>query len=222
MLEGSVRKSGLKVRITGQLIDAASGTHLWADRFDGSLEDIFVLQDQVATSVVGLITPRVEQAEIERIKRKPTEKLDAYDLYLQALAELYRLSKASISEALRLFDLAIERDPRFALPYAMAARIVCIQAQNGWLEDTALEFRKGVQNARRSIELERDKPTVLATAGFAMRSASRARRRAPPPRAGPRPSRDRANRNGRSKATRRRRRNRRCSSNPAGRRTRCC
>jgi TolB-like protein len=168
VLEGSVRKSGLKVRITGQLIDAASGTHLWADRFDGSLEDIFDLQDQVATSVVGLITPRVEQAEIERIKRKPTEKLDAYDIYLQGLAELYRFSKASISEALRLFGLAIERDPRFALPYAMTARIVCIQAQNGWLEDTALEFRKGVQNARRSIELERDNPTVLATAGFAI------------------------------------------------------
>src|SRR5262249_14798356 len=82
VLEGSIRKSGDRVRIAGQLIDAATGTHLWADRFDGALEDVFDLQDQITTNVVGAIAPRLEQAEIERAKRKPTESLDAYDLYL--------------------------------------------------------------------------------------------------------------------------------------------
>jgi len=83
VLEGSVRKAGSRVRITGQLIDAATGAHLWADRFEGALEDIFDLQDQVTASVVGKIEPKLEQAEIERAKRKPTENLDAYDYYLR-------------------------------------------------------------------------------------------------------------------------------------------
>ena len=82
VLEGSVRKAGSSVRITGQLIDASTGAHLWADRFDGGLEDIFDLQDQVTASVVGAIAPKLEQAEIERARRKPTENLDAYDYFL--------------------------------------------------------------------------------------------------------------------------------------------
>src|SRR5512138_862338 len=86
VLEGSVRKAGSRVRITGQLVDAATGTHLWADRFDGALEDIFDLQDQVTASVVGAIVPRLEEAEIERVKRKPTDSFDAYDYYLRGLA----------------------------------------------------------------------------------------------------------------------------------------
>src|SRR5215510_819499 len=86
VLEGSVRKAGSKVRITGQLIDASSGAHLWADRFDGALEDIFELQDQVTASVVGAMAPKLEQAEMERAKRKPTERLDAYDYYLRGMA----------------------------------------------------------------------------------------------------------------------------------------
>ena len=88
VLEGSVRKAANRVRITGQLIDAATGAHLWADRFDGALEDIFDLQDQVTASVVGAIAPKLEQAEIERAKRKPTESLDAYDYYLRGHGEL--------------------------------------------------------------------------------------------------------------------------------------
>ena len=86
VLEGSVRKSGNRIRITGQLIDAASGAHLWADRYDGALEDVFELQDQVAASVVGAIEPSMTQAEMERAKRKPTSSLDAYDYYLRAQA----------------------------------------------------------------------------------------------------------------------------------------
>ena len=86
VLEGSVRKAGQRVRITGQLIDTNTGAHLWADRFDGALDDIFELQDQVASAVVGVIEPKLRQSEIERVTRKPTENLDAYDLYLRARA----------------------------------------------------------------------------------------------------------------------------------------
>src|SRR5262249_53995805 len=90
VLEGSVRRSGDRLRITGQLIDASTGVHLWADRFDGILADVFDLQDRVATSVVGAITPRLEVAEIARAKRKPTDSLDAYDYFLRAMENLYR------------------------------------------------------------------------------------------------------------------------------------
>src|SRR5215475_9815698 len=90
LLEGSVRKSANRLRIAGQLIDASSGVHLWADRFEGAIEDVFELQDQVTASVVGAITPRLEQAEIERARRKPTENLDAYDLFLRGLANEYK------------------------------------------------------------------------------------------------------------------------------------
>ena len=90
VLEGSVRKAGQRVRITGQLIDATTGNHIWADRFDGALDDIFDLQDRVAASVVGAIAPRLRMSEIERAVRKPTASLDAYDFYLRALAQVYR------------------------------------------------------------------------------------------------------------------------------------
>src|SRR4029078_11692834 len=98
VLEGSVRKAGNRVRITGQLVDAATGAHLWADRFDGAFEDIFDLQDQVTANVVGAIAPRLEQAEIERSKRKPTESLDAYDYYLRGMAGVHRWTKEGISD----------------------------------------------------------------------------------------------------------------------------
>src|SRR5215470_14906419 len=111
VLEGSVRRGGNRVRITGQLIDAATGTHLWADRFDGDAKDIFDLQDRIATSVVCAISPRLEQAEIERAKRKPTESLDAYDYYLRGMEYFWRNTQESIDQALELFSRAIELDP---------------------------------------------------------------------------------------------------------------
>src|SRR5262249_7447983 len=86
VLEGSVRKAGSRVRITGQLVDATTGGHIWADRFDGALEDVFELQDRVTASVVGAIEPRLQRAEIERVGRKPTESLDAYDYFLRGMA----------------------------------------------------------------------------------------------------------------------------------------
>jgi adenylate cyclase len=103
VLEGSVRRSGSRLRIMAQLIDASSGTHLWADRFEGGLEDIFELQDRVASFVAGSIVSKLERVEIERVRRKPTESLDAYDYYLRGLANLHQLSRRSTDEALRLF-----------------------------------------------------------------------------------------------------------------------
>jgi adenylate cyclase len=121
VLEGSVRKGGNRVRITGQLIDAGTGAHLWADRFDGDLADVFELQDQVTESVVGTIAPKLEQAEIERAKRKPTESLDAYDYFLRGMAAFYQFNKKANEEALALFTRATELDPNFASAYGMAA-----------------------------------------------------------------------------------------------------
>ena len=124
VLEGSVRISADRVRITGQLIDASNGAHLWADRFDGALKDIFDLQDQVSASVVGAIAPKLEEAEIERAKRKPTERLDAYDYYLRGMAATHSVfegTENAVSEALRLFYRAIELDPNYASAYGMAA-----------------------------------------------------------------------------------------------------
>jgi TolB-like protein/class 3 adenylate cyclase len=132
VLEGSVRKSGNRIRITGQLIDAASGGHLWADRYDGILEDVFELQDQVAASVVGAITPSVSQAEMERAKRKPTSSLDAYDYYLRALAAHWQYTRDGTDQAVGLCEQAIALDPQFALAYAvLAAALTCAKLGGG-------------------------------------------------------------------------------------------
>src|SRR5260221_703033 len=142
VLEGSVRRATNRMRITGQLIDASSGAHLWADRFDGGLVDVFDLQDQVAASVVGAIAPKLEQAEIERAKRKPTESLDAYDYYLRGIASFHAVfhgTKEAVSEALRLFYRAIELDPDFASAYGMAAWCYVLRKNYGWITDDAQE-----------------------------------------------------------------------------------
>jgi adenylate cyclase len=112
VLEGSVRKAGGRVRITAQLIDAQSSAHLWADRFDGSLEDIFDLQDQIATSVAGVIEPTLREVEMQRAKRKPTASLDAYDLYLRAFAEVHKDTPEGWSEAITFAKRAIASIPR--------------------------------------------------------------------------------------------------------------
>ena len=123
VLEGSVRKAAGRVRITGQLIEAATNNHLWADRFDGSLEDVFELQDKITESVVGSIAPKLQQAEIERVKRKPTERLDSYDFFLRGMAFTYRWSFA---EACASFKEAFARDPEYAAAYAMTAFLMMI------------------------------------------------------------------------------------------------
>ena len=168
VLEGSVRKAANRVRITGQLIDAAAGTHLWAERFEGSLDDIFELQDQVATSVVGAIAPQLERAEIERAKRKPTENLGAYDYYLRGMADLHRGTREAIDEALPLFEKAIELDPDFASAYGTAAWCHFWRKVNGWMIDPQREAAEGARLARRAVELGRDDAVALARGGHAL------------------------------------------------------
>ena len=121
VLEGSVRKGGNRVRITAQLIDAETGTHLWADRFDGSIEDVFELQDKVALSVAGVIEPALQAAEMRRSAARPTTDLTAYDLYLRALAAFFSTTKERILEALGLLEQAIAIDPHYGPALAWAA-----------------------------------------------------------------------------------------------------
>jgi TolB-like protein/Tfp pilus assembly protein PilF len=168
VLEGSVRKAANRVRITGQLIDSSTGVHLWADRFEGGLEDIFELQDQVTASVVGAIGSKLEQAEIERAKRKPTENLDAYDYFLRGMAALHRWSREGNNEALRLFYRAIELDPDFASAYGMAARCYSQRKASGWMIDRAQEAAETERLARRAIALGKDDAVALCTAGIAL------------------------------------------------------
>jgi Predicted integral membrane protein len=168
VLEGGVRKSGNTVRISGQLIDTATGAHLWAEHFDGGPEDIFVLQDQVTASVVGAIGPKLEQAEIERAKRKPTASLDAYDYYLRGIACVHQWTREANSEASSHFYRAIELDPNFASAYGMAARCYVQRTSGGWVTDRAQESAEAERLARRAVELGKDDAVALATGGFAL------------------------------------------------------
>ena len=169
VLEGSVRKAANRVRITGQLVDTATGAHLWAERFDGGLDDIFDLQDQVTESVVGAIAPAVEKAEIERAKRKPTESLDAYALYLRGLAKSYQFAnRQALDEALRLFNSATELDPDFAAAYGRAGSCYVAAKINGWFSVTANEIAEVKRLAQRAVELGKDDAIALATGGVAL------------------------------------------------------
>ena len=168
VLEGSVRKAGGKVRITGQLIDSETGAHLWADRFDGSLEDIFDLQDRVTTSVVTAVAPKVDQAEIERARRKPVENLDAYDLFLRGMAHSHVLTREAQEESLQLFNRAIELDPNFATPYGMAARVYAFRKVQGWIVDRDREEAEIRRLALHLAAIGSDDALALCSAGYAL------------------------------------------------------
>jgi TolB-like protein len=168
VLEGSVRKAGTRVRIAGELIDTSTGANLWADRFEGSLEDVFDLQDQVTASVVGAIAPKLEQAEIERAERKPTESLDAYDCYLRGMAGYHRWTREGNDNALSHFYRATELDRNFAPAYGMAARCYVQRKGGNWMADRAREVSEARRLARRAEELGKDNPAALWTAGWAL------------------------------------------------------
>jgi TolB-like protein len=168
VLEGGVRKAANRVRITGQLIDASSGIHLWAEHFEGAPEHIFDLQDQVTASVVGAIAPKLEQAEIERAKRKPTDNLDAYDYFLRGLAASHQMTHNALLEALRLFDKAIELDADFASPHGVAAFCYVMRKMNGWASDRAIDAAKAAQLAQRVAECGLEDAGALAFGGLAL------------------------------------------------------
>jgi adenylate cyclase len=173
VLEGSVRKAGGKVRITGQLIEAATGAHLWANRFDGGFEDIFELQDKVTEQVVGAIAPMVQQAEIERMKLKRTDNLDAYDTLLRGLAQFQRVTAESTTAALELFRKAIELDPDYAPAYGRAAVCYVRRNQNDWITDRERETAEAMRLARRALELGNDDAEVLTDAAVTIGNVGR-------------------------------------------------
>ena len=150
-----------------RLIDALSGTHLWADRFDGSLEDIFELQDRVASSVAGVIEPTLQAAETARSTHRPTNDLTAYDLYLRAHA-LFFSSSALIPEVLRLLDQAIERDPGYGPALAFAANCCVRLVIDGRSKNLKASSRKASDLARRALEVASDDSGVLANAAVAL------------------------------------------------------
>ncbi len=164
VLEGSVRKAGNRVRITGQLIDTATSAHIWADRIDGTLDDIFELQDQVASSVAGAIEPKLRLAEIERVARKPTESLDAYELYLRALAHFHKHSLDGFDAAIGLLRQALAMDP----DYAPAAGLIGYVRQSQRVQGVTLsdaELNEALRLAGHAIDVGRDDPDALWMGG---------------------------------------------------------
>jgi TolB-like protein len=168
VLEGSVRKAGRRIRIAGQLIDAETGAHLWADRFDGALENIFDLQDQVTSSVVGAITPMLQREEVKRARRKPTENLDAYDYYLRGLARVRRWTQDANSEALQLFSKAIQLDPGLACAYGMAGWCYIQRKARRWMVDDVQESAEATRLARRAVQLGADDEVALSMGAYVL------------------------------------------------------
>jgi adenylate cyclase len=163
ILEGSVRKVGTRVRIAGQLIEATTGGHLWADKFDGALEDVFGLQDQVTANVVGLIAPTLERAEIERARQKPTDRLDSYDCYLRGMALANQ--RGSLTEAHAFFRKAFAQDPEYGAAYAMAAYTL-VRQQGTWGVPLTAEMRtEAIRLANLASRFGSDDAFTLARSG---------------------------------------------------------
>jgi TolB-like protein/class 3 adenylate cyclase len=168
ILEGSVRKAANRVRIASQLIDAETGAHLWADSFDGALEDVFDLQDRVSVSVVGAIAPTVILAEIKRAERKPTENLRAYDHYLRGLASVGLWTSDGTSKGLNHFRKAIELDPNLAAAYAMAAWCYVRRRSHGCMDDPTAEISEATRLARKAVHLGKDRALALCMGGYVL------------------------------------------------------
>jgi adenylate cyclase len=166
VLEGSVRRAAGRVRITCQLIDAETGHQLWAERFDGTLDDIFDLQDRVAEAVAGAIEPSLRHAEIRRAQAKPTDSLSAYDTLLQAMHWQRTLTRESNEKALGLFRTAIGLDPDFAFAKAQLAYMTILLSVNGWGDESVQE--EGVRCAREALATGSDDPLALAFASLAL------------------------------------------------------
>jgi len=165
VVEGSVRRAGHRVRITAQLIDALSGKHIWAERFDGTLDDIFELQDQITTQIVVAIAPEIEAHERERARRKPPENLDAWESYQRGLSKFYRHDKTSFDEAIRLFREAIALDPEFAAPHANLAYTIWNSVIMGYAGDTATAVAVARAAAEQAIILDPNDPVAHTTLG---------------------------------------------------------
>jgi TolB-like protein/Tfp pilus assembly protein PilF len=170
VLEGSVRRAGNRLRFTGQLVDATSGAYIWADRFEGEISDVFDLQDRMSESVVGAIEPKLQFAEIDRVKRKPAANLDAYDLFLRALQLEYEFTEQSLAAALRCLEQALAIDPYYVPALGLAAYCYVERRVQGWEQDLEAEAAEGLRLAVRAADLARDDANVLWMAAYAGRS----------------------------------------------------
>jgi TolB-like protein len=168
VLEGSVRKAGNRIRITAQLLDATNGAHLWADHFDGLLEDVFELQDNVASSVAGVIEPTLQTAEYRRSIQRPTNDLTAYDLYLQARVAYESADREETMRALELVRQALERDPNYGSALAAAIGCQCSIYLSVWTNDLEATRIVGIDLARRALRVAGDDPYILSSAAFAL------------------------------------------------------
>jgi adenylate cyclase len=167
VLEGSVRKAGGRIRISGQLIDAESGSHIWAERFDGALEDVFELQDRITESVVWAIAPSVLRAEIERSRVKPTDNLPAYDLLLRALPGISPgATKAQMDQTSLLVDRALKLDPHYSLAKAYGAAACLLRVFNG--HGDAQDVKTGLRLAEEALADHQDNPATLSSAALAL------------------------------------------------------
>jgi hypothetical protein len=166
ILEGSLRKAGNRIRLTAQLIEAASGTHVWAERYDRALDDIFAVQDEITLSVVGAIEPSLRRAEIERAKRKRPDSLDAYDLYLRALPHLHSSMPGGADKGLAILRQALALQPDYPDAHAAAAWCHEVRYMRGGLQEADREA--ALEHARAAIEAGADDAETLAVAGFAI------------------------------------------------------
>jgi adenylate cyclase len=170
LLEGNVRRAGNRLRIGGQLIDATTAVQIWSDRFEGDISDLFALQDQIAESVVGALIPQVRQAEMNRARRTPTGSVDSHLVYMQALGFFHTWSRDGVDKALQLCYRAIELDPDYATPYALALTCFSLRRGLGWAADPAQERAETRRMADRVEAIGRDNFFALGSAGFAVAS----------------------------------------------------
>jgi TolB-like protein/Flp pilus assembly protein TadD len=154
VLEGSVRRAGDRVRITAQLVDAATGSHLWAERYDRTLDDIFAVQDEITETIVGALGVTLQQARIRRATRQDPSSLDAYDKTLQAWAHFQRYSKENNSEARRLAEAAIELEPSYARAHAIVAWAHLMDYSSHWVEDPDQALERAYKAARKAVSLD--------------------------------------------------------------------
>ncbi len=166
VLEGSVRRGGDKVRVTAQLIDARTGGHVWADRYDGTIDDIFALQDDITAKVLSAVGPELTLAEIRRARTERSESVHAWDRYLQALPPFYATNKAGFDEATALLRKAIDIDPRFSAAYAVLARCYVHAGQHAWGTGAREDIAKAEEFARRAVALDDQEPIAHVALGW--------------------------------------------------------
>jgi adenylate cyclase len=165
VLEGSVQRAGARARITAQLIETAGGAHLWADRYDGSLDDIFDLQDRITEAVAGAIQPSIRLAEIERSRRKRPQDLGAYDYAMRAMQHAWLLEEDAAARALELLGKALEIDPDYPLALALTAWCWAQRSVYNWVDDTATARAEALKLADRAADQSADDPLILAVLG---------------------------------------------------------